>query len=697
MSYSTDEIRNIAVAGHGGTGKTTFVENLLFSGNQISKPESTDSGKSVSDFTEEEIEHKISIHTSLSHIFWKGHKINILDTPGASDFVGEVIAAFRTAESSIILVDSQAGVQIETIKLWRRLDNRNRPRIVFINKMDQQRANFEHVLEDLRAKFENSQKPFIPITIPMGEGDNFKGIIDLIQMKAYRAHSPGEKEKETDIPEEYREIAQTYHEQMLEAAAVGDDELMEKFLEEEDLTVEEAIRGLTEGLVENKLVPVFCGSALQNTGVSAILDFLNISAPSPKGLDEVAYDRSHNEIRVAISKDESFSAFSFKTSIDQYAGKLSYVKIITGVLKSDMEVLNFRENKKEKISKLYMCQGKKLKEVDELFAGDLGIIAKMATAHTNDSFCMPDKDFTYRPLQLPQPVYSIAVSAGTKKDQDKLAELLGKATEEDKTLLLSYNAETRESVFSGMGELHINLIFEKIKKATKMEILTQTPRVAYRETMTITAEAEYTHKKQSGGHGQYGKVLMKFRPLERGEGFVFANEIHGGSVSKGFMPGIEKGILEAMEQGILAGYPVVDIGATIVDGKEHPVDSSEMAFKLAARGALKEALIKAKCTLLEPIMELNVYVEDVYLGDILSDLSAKRGKVLGQDILGGGIVQVNAEVPQSELLRYSIDLRSMTSGTGSFEMNFAYYNPISGRAADEVVAKAKQTAEADHP
>jgi elongation factor G len=689
MSYTTDDIRNIAVAGHGGTGKTTFVENLLFSGNQLEKPETTESGKTVSDFTEEEIEHKTSIHTSLSHIFWKGHKINILDTPGSGDFIGEVVAGFRTAESAVVLVDSQSGVQIETIKLWRRLNTRNKPRIVFINKMDQTRAGFESVLEDLGDKFSDDEKPFIPITIPIGTAEGFKGIIDLLHMKAYMVHAPGEKEKEVEIPEDMRAIAQEYHEKMIEAAAVGDDELMEKFLEEEDLSLEEAIRGLTEGLVENKLVPVFCGSALQNTGISAILDFLNIAAPSPKGIDEVAYTSNDEEIHMHIDKDAPFSAFSFKTSIDQYAGKLSYIKVITGILKPDMEVLNSRENKKEKISKLYMCQGKKLEEVEELFAGDLGIIAKVASAHTNDSFCTPDKDFCYKPLQLPQPVYSVSVTASTKKDQDKLAELLLKATEEDKTLQLNYNPETKESVFSGMGELHLNLIFEKIKKATKMEIITHPPKVPYRETMTIATDAEYTHKKQSGGHGQYGKVLMKFRPLQRGEGFTFANEIHGGSVSKGYMPGIEKGLLEGMEQGILAGYPVVDVGATIIDGKEHPVDSSEMAFKLAARGALKEALTKGKCTLLEPVMELHVFIEDKYLGDILSDLSSKRGKVLGQNQLGGGIIEVQAEVPQNELLRYSIDLKSMTSGTGSFEMKFAYYSPIGGKAAEEVIKQSK--------
>jgi elongation factor G len=482
---------------------------------------------------------------------------------------------------------------------------------------------------------------------------------------------------------------------MLEAAAVGDDELMEKYLEEEDLTVEEAIRGLTEGLVDNKLTPVFCGAALLNTGISAILNFLNIAAPSPAGIDEVYYDSKHAENHVAIHKDDFFSAFCFKTSIDQYAGKLSYIKVVTGSLKPDMEILNSRENKKERISKIYMSQGKKLDEVEELFAGDLGIISKITSAHTNDSFCAVDKNLYYKPLLLPQPAHSIALNASTKKDQDKLAELLQRATDEDKTLNLSYNNETHETVFSGMGELHINLILEKIKKTTKMEIQTSTPKVPYRETMTIPAEAEYTHKKQTGGHGQYARVVMKFAPLPRGEQFRFTNEIKGGAISRGYMPGIEKGLLEGMEEGVIAGYPVVDVEGAVVDGKEHPVDSSEMAFKLAARGALKESLSKGKCTLLEPVMDLHVFIDEQYLGDVLSDLSTKRGRVLGQDALGGGIMEIHAQVPQSELLRYSIDLRSITSGTGSFEMQFSSYNPIAGKAADDVIKQAIALKEAN--
>jgi elongation factor G len=555
-----------------------------------------------------------------------------------------------------------------------------------INKMDKDRADFTRTLEDLENKFGTQ---FVPVTMPIGSGTDYKGIIDLIHMKAYLSPGAGKKSEPSDIPADLKDMAQEFHEKMVEAAALGDDELTEKYLEEMDLTVEDAIKGLTEDLVEGKVVPVFCGSAVLNSGIAAVLDFLNIAAPAPTGIDEVRYDLEKKEHHTPISQDGKFSGFSFKTSIDQYAGKLSYIKAVTGCLKPDMEVYNIRERKKERISKIYMCLGKKLDEVDGLCAGDLGIINKIDTAHTNDTFSEEDHELVFKPLQLPQPVHSVAISAGSKKDQDKLGELLQRYAEEDKTLLLNYNAETKETVFSGMGELHMNLVFESIKKSAKIEVITETPRIAYRETITKPVETEYTHKKQSGGHGQYGRVNMRFRPLERGEGFQFANEIRGGSIGKGYMPGIEKGIIEAMEEGPLAGYPVVDLAAVVFDGKEHPVDSSEMAFKMAARGALKQAYEKAAPKLLEPYVKLHVFVEDTYMGDVLSDLSSKRGRVEGQNDLGGGIVEIVAEVPQGELLRYSIDLRSITSGTGGFEMEFSHYEPVMGKIAENIIADAK--------
>lgn len=693
MGFSTENIRNVAVAGHGSTGKTTLVEHLLFSGGAISAPERVESGKTVSDYTEEEIEYGHSIHTSVSHLTWHDKKINIFDTPGAADFVGEVVAGFRAAESAVLVVDAKAGVQIETIKLWRRLDRRGMPRIVFVNKMDEDQASFQRALEDLQQKFSVT---FVPVTMPMGGGSDFEGVINLIDMKAYSVPSSGAAEKRGEIPEAHRAAADDMRLQLVESAAEGDDELLAKYLEEETLTEDEIRHGLHEGLQGNRIVPVLCGSGLSNSGLSSLLDIVAESAPSPASVNEVAIDENGEESPVAISSEGSFSGLCFKTSIDQFSGKLSYVKVITGTLSADTELFNAREGKKEKASKIHAPIGKKHDEIDRLEAGDVGVLVKVTTTLTNDTFCTPEKVVHYKPLQLPQPVHSVAISVTDRKDEDKLADILHKTVEEDLTFKVDFNEETKETVISGMGELHLNIIMKRIREQQKIELETKVPQVAYRETITKPAEAVYRHKKQSGGHGQFGEVSIQIRPLERGQFYEFENAIRGMAVSKSYVPGIEKGLHEAMEEGIVAGYPVVDVGVTLVDGKEHSVDSSEMAFKMAAKGALKEAMSKASPTLLEPIMDLYVFIEEQNLGDVLSDITSRRGRVLGQEQLGGGIVEIKAQAPQSELLRYSIDLRSITSGTGSFEMEFSHYSPISGRIADEVVKQAQKVATAEH-
>jgi elongation factor G len=691
MAYTTDKIRNIAVAGHGATGKTSFVEQLLVAGKAISAPATVESGKTVSDYTPEEIENGLSIHTSLSNIVWKDHKINILDTPGASDFVGEVVTAFRAAETGVILVSARAGVQIETIKLWRRLNRRNMPRIVFINKMDEDRANFDSVLDDLRNKFDLT---LVPITIPIGSAGDYTGVVDLIGNAAWIMKDGVETKQE--VPASMAEDVAKYRAQLVEAAAEGDDELTMKYLEEETLTEEEIHRGITEGLRDDKIVPVFSGSAIQGSGIEVFLDVLTWAAPSPAGVVEVAVDQEGNESAFAIDASGPFSALSFKTTLDQFSGKLSFVKVMGGVLKSDSEFVIGRDGKKIKGGKIYTAIGKKLSDADELDAGDIGVIAKIPEAHTNDTFHAPDVYVHFRPLQLPAPVYSLAISAGSKKDEDKLNEQLVRTTEEDKTFSVTFDPETHETVISGMGELHINTILNRIKASQKIEVETRPPRVAYRETITKSTETSYRHKKQSGGHGQFGEVHVRVRPLERGEQYSFANEIKGGSVSKGYIPGIEKGFHEAMEHGVLAGYPVRDVGIVLFDGKEHPVDSSEMAFKIAARGALKQAMQQCGPVLLEPVMKLSVFIEEQYLGDVLSDLSSKRGRVLGQEPLGGGIMEIDALVPQAELLRYAIDLKSMTAGTGSFEMAFDHYDPVQGKIAEDIIANSSYEEQEEH-
>jgi elongation factor G len=685
MAYTTELIKNVSIAGHGGTGKTSLFEHLLFASGVISRAETVESGKTISDSTSEEIERKISIHAALAHIERDGKKINLFDTPGSSDFTGDVILSFRASEFVLLVVDGRVGVQIETIKLWRNLEKHGKPCGFFINKLDEERADFNTVIGDLKEKLKIDA---VPITLPIGAGSAYKGVIDALNGKAYLLQGQDQLEKAGEILAEYQEQAEATKERLTEAAAEGNDTLMDKYLENGSLDNAEIERGLIEALAEHKIVPAFAGSALKNSGLIPLLDFFARIAPDPSRAKDIGIDAEGKELAIPINADKPLSALVIKTNYDQFSGKLSWLKIFEGKLSADSEAFNLSENKKERIGKLYICQGKKLEETRELYAGDVGIVAKSLSFKTNDTITAGDNSFHYLPLRLPEPVHSVAVSAVAKKDDDKLGEQLLRASEEDRTFRYVFNAETKETVISGMGELHVNMILDKIKVNQKIAVETHIPRVPYRETITKKASAEYTHKKQTGGHGQYGKVLIEISPLPRGENYTFINAIFGGAVPKNFIPGIEKGIVEGMARGTMAQYPVVDVEVKLVDGKYHPVDSSELSFKLAARNAFREAMKQANPTLLEPVMNLTVFVENQYMGDVMSDLSGKRGKILGQDSVGG-IEEIRAQVPQAELLRYSIDLRSITSGTGSFSIEFDHYAPISGRIAEEVIKAAQ--------
>ncbi|MDR0315952.1 MAG: elongation factor G [Treponema sp.] len=685
MSYTTDQIKNVAIAGHGQTGKTTLFEHLLFAGGVIPRAETLESGKTASDSTQEEIDRKISIYASLGHIERNGTKINFLDTPGSSDFSGNVILSFRASEFALLMVDGRSGVQIETIKLWRNLDESAKPRGVFINKLDNDQADFDKALADIKEKFKIEP---VPVTLPMGSGGSFKGVIDVLNEKAYLAAADA-VEKEGPVPDEFKDALAAAREKLIEAAAEGDDTLMEKYIENGSLSPEEMKKGLIEALAENKYVPAFAGAALNNAGIIPLIDFIAAVGPNPRTAKDAVLGAESKTQEFPIDPDKPLSALVIKTTYDQFSGKLSWIKVISGKLAADAEAYNVSESKKERIGKLYTCQGKKLEEVRELCAGDVGIITKSATLKTNDTLAATDTNLNFVPLHLPEPVHSVAVNATAKKDDDKLGEFLVRAAEEDKTFRYVFNGETKETVISGMGELQIGIILDKIKTNQKIEVETHVPKVAYRETITKKSGAEYTHKKQTGGHGQYGKVVLEIAPLPRGENYQFVNAIFGGAIPKNYIPGVEKGIVEGMAHGTMAQYPVVDVEVKVVDGKYHPVDSSELSFKLAARNAFRDAMRQANPTLLEPVMNLTVFVEEKYLGDVMSDLSGKRGKILGQDS-AGGIAEIHAEVPQAELLRYSIDLRSITSGTGSFSVAFDHYAPISGRSADEVI-KARES------
>ncbi|MCG8451664.1 MAG: elongation factor G [Spirochaetales bacterium] len=680
MALSMNAIRNVAVCGHGTTGKTTLAEQMLFRAGIISKPESIGSGKTVSDFLEDEIEHQFSLHTSLLNMMWKDVKINVLDTPGSADFVGEVVASFRAAETAVMVISAPAGIQIETVKLWRRLNHRNLPRVAFVNKMDQDRADFRKSLAEIKEAFGVTA---VPLNLPLGEGANHTGIVDLLHMKAIEAGG-----KEAPIPAELNDEVAQWREKLIEMAAEGDDELTEKFFDQGTLEGPDIIKGLLEGMAGNTFVPVLCGSAEKGTGISDLLDILAELCPPPGREEEPLEDGN----ALAYSPEGDFAGFVFKTSIDKFSGKISYVKVVQGCLKA-CEVHNTQRDRKERISKVFLLNGKTLKETPQLCAGDLGAVVKLDSVRTNDTLVAGSGDIHFKPLALPAPVHALAINAENQKEEDKMNDFLHRVSEQDLTFTIRFDEETKETVIAGMGEMHVNSIFEKLFKESKIAVKTRKPRVPYRETITKSADAEYTHKKQTGGHGQYGRVLLKARPLERGEDFTLSNDIKGGSISKGYFPGIEKGLREAMNEGFLAGYPMVDIGVSIYDGKEHPVDSSEMAFKLAAKNALRQAFEKCGPTLLEPMVNLTVFVEDQYLGDVLSDMSTKRARVQDQVNIGGGIQSIKALVPQGELLNYAIDMKSMTSGTGAYEMEFSHYEPVSGKVAQDIVAASAKSSE----
>ena len=677
MAISMNAIRNVAVCGHGSTGKTSLVEQMLFRAGVISKAETVDSGRTQSDYLDEEIEHKFSLHTSLLNLPWKDTHINVLDTPGSADFVGEVVASFRAAETAVMVISAPAGIQIETVKLWRRLDNRNLPRVVFVNKMDQDRADFQKSLAEIKEAFGVTA---VPLNLPLGQNGDHEGIVDILHMKAIKAGGVIE-----EIPAEMADEVDTWRKQLIEMAAEGDDELTEKFFENDTLEGPDIIKGLMEGMAGNTFVPVLCGSADKGTGITDLLDIIAELCPAPGREAEPVEDGD------AIDYDQSgdFKGFVYKTSIDKFSGKISYIKVVSGSLKPG-ESYNASQEKKERINKVFHINGKTIKEVPELVAGDLGAVVKLDSVHTNDTLTAAASPLHFKPLALPAPVHFLAINAQNQKDEDKMNDFLHKTAEQDLTFTIKYDEETKETVIAGMGEMHINSIFEKLEHESKILVNTRKPRVPYRETITKLADAEYTHKKQSGGHGQYGRVLIKAKPLQRGEDFELSNDTKGGSVSKGYFPGIEKGLREAMLEGFLAGYPMVDIGVSVYDGKEHPVDSSEMAFKLAAKMALKTAFEKAGAVLLEPMVNLTVYVEDQYMGDVLSDLSTKRGRVQDQKAIGGGIQAIEAMVPQGELLTYAIDMKALTSGTGAYEMEFSHYDPVSGKVAQDIIAASQK-------
>lgn len=693
--YSSGDIRNIAIVGHAGTGKSTLFDSLLFNGGKIQKIGSHNDDSLVSDFDIEEKKKKMSIHTSLGFIEVDGIKFNIVDCPGHADLVGERRAAILACQAAIIVVDSVDGVQVGTEKVWRFLDEEKIPRIIFVNKMDQDRASYSRIIEELKTELHAN---LVSLCIPIGEGNSLKGVVDIIKMKSLMPKENGSRETITgDIPQEYSAAVNEERKHGVEIAAEGDDELIELFLEGKEFDEELLKRGIREQIIDNKLFPAICGSAMKSIGITSLISLIKNFMPSPAEQAETkALDLSKNaeEISIKTSPKEKTSAVVWKTYIDQYAGKFSFVRVISGELLPDSEVLNTDFNEIERIGKIYTMIGKDIHEVPKLSSGDIGVLQKLDKTITANTLCDPARPLKIPMIKLPRPVFSYAIKAKDKKDEDKLSQILIKYDEQYPTIEYLYNPETKESVISGMGQLHVDLTLEEVKDKYKIDFIISPPRIAYRETITKQSEAQYKHKKQSGGHGQYAEVFLRISPIERSKGFEFKESIVGGAIPKQYIPGVEKGIREAMESGVIAKYPVVDIKAELYDGSFHAVDSSELAFKLASASALKMAMQIANPVLLEPVMNVRIYVDKQYMGDVMNDITARRGKVLkmeGKDEnRDSGINVISAQIPSAELVRYSIDLTTLTQNKAMFEMSFSHYEPVTGKIAEKVIEERKK-------
>lgn len=683
--YQTDQIRNIAFLGHGSCGKTTITESILFKTGVIKRKGKIEEGNTVSDYSKEENNRQFSIGTSLIPIEWQKSKINILDTPGYFDFVGEVYGSLRVSGGAILIVDGSSGVEVGTEKSWRYLSERNIPRLIFVNKMDKENINYEKLINDLKDKFGNKVTPF---ALPIGKDDGFKGFVDIVTMKG-KEYS-GNDIKDIDVPQDLAEEAQALRDQLIESVAEADEELMEKFFEGEEFTPEEIQKGLRKGILEGDLIPVILGSAFKDIGIDNLLDMMLHYLPSPA--DMAAYEGfkpgTTDKIERKCSVDEPFSAFVFKTIADPFVGKISIFKVCSGSLSKDDDIYNSNKDENEKNGGLFFLRGKNQIEVSRIVAGDVGAIAKLQYTETGDTLCAKDAPICYEPIKYPEPCLFMAVEPKSKGDEEKMGSSLNRLIDEDPTFVVERNNETKQLLLGGQGNMHLTVITSKLKSTFGVDVEMFDPRMAYRETIKGTSSVQGKHKKQSGGAGQYGDVHIRFEPCE--EEFVFGEEVFGGAVPRQYFPAVEKGLRECLEKGVLAGYPVVNVKATLFDGSYHPVDSNEMAFKIAASLAFKKGIEAAKPVLLEPIMSVEVLVPEDYMGDIMGDMNKRRGRILGMEQQSDGQQLIKAEAPQAEMFKYAIDLKSMTQARGSFKMKFARYEEVPANISEKVIEESKK-------
>jgi elongation factor G len=659
----TAKIRNVALVGHGGAGKTTLAEALLFVAGAITRMGRVEDRNTVCDFDPEEQKRSISVSLALAPLEWEGHKVNVIDTPGYADFVGDVTAALRAADLAVFVVSAVEGVEVQTEAAWRLAEDEGMPRAIFVNKLDRERASFARTLDDLKAKFGAG---VAPLELPIGEEAAFRGVIDLLTDEAVTYTGSDGKGTTGPVPDDMANEEHSVHDALVEGIVVADDDLMERYLADEELSVHELEHALAKGIAEASVFPVLCGSATKLIGVDRLAHFVVEEGPAP----EVG--------------EGPTATFVFKTIVDPYVGRVNLFKVLQGTVKTDDHLVNGRTMTDERLHQISTMRGKEQEPVKEVPAGDIAAVAKLSDTSTGDVLGTRGADITVEPLTATAPTLAVAIKVRSKGDEDKLANALHRLADEDPSIRVERNAETHQTLLWGMGETHLGIALERLSRKFGVEIDTEDVKVAYRETITSTADAEGKYKKQTGGHGQFGVAFVRVEPLERGSGFEFEDKIVGGAIPRQFIPAVEKGIQETMESGGVFGFPVVDVKATCYDGKYHSVDSSEMSFKMAGSLGFKEAMAKATPILLEPISELVVTAPEANQGDIMGDLNSKRGRIQGSSSIGGGQVEVVAFVPTSEVLRYAIDLRSITGGRGRFTIQHSHYDPVPTHLVDKV-------------
>ncbi len=689
--YGTQDLRNIALLGHGSEGKTTLTEAMLFAAGMIDRQGKVEDGGTVTDFDPEEIKRGISISAAVAPVEWKKSKLNLVDVPGYFDFIGEIFGPLRVAQTAAIVVGSVSGLTVGAEKAWDYAGQNRVGRMFIVNQMDRENADFTKVLNELRDKYGTS---VVPLIVPIGAGPKFTGVVNVLENKAWEGS--GKALKEVPVPDSMSAAIEEAMAEMTEAAAEADDELLEKYFEEGELTPEEVRKGFRAGMKSGKIAPVVCCSALTGVGIAALMDMMVAYTNSPKDTIAVGVDpKSGEEAKRVCNNDEPFSAFVFKTIADPFVGKLSLVRVMSGSLTPATALYNASSEKAEKSGGLYIQRGKKQTNVQVLNAGDIGALSKLQNTATGDTLCDPNQLIRYAAIEYPVPSFSKAVYATKQGEEDKVFTGLARLTEEDPSIKLEKNAETTESILSGQGELHLDVISAKLASKFGGQATLKDPRIPYRETIRKTVSCQGRHKKQTGGHGQFGDVWIEFSPLpDTNVDFEFVDAVVGGVVPRNFIPSVEKGLRENITKGVLAGYPMVGLRAKLYDGSYHAVDSSEMAFRTAARIAYKKGCMEANPVLLEPIMRVEVLVPDEYMGDIMGDVSKRRGRIMGMNQVDG-LQQVVAEVPMGEMFKYATDLRSMTQARGSFTMEFERYEEVPGDVAKKIIESAEKDEDDD--